>query len=184
MMNTDLIKNWFGADFYKLHPLLQKLHLAGGVLSGDVHVSYGQGIAGLIGKRLAKKMNLPEPGVHSFTVAILHDHEGMHWNRCFGKTKEIKSIFKPVGYKEQGYWMERLGAITMKLTVDIHNGGWYWRCIGISIYGFPLPLWLSPRLHAYKLIEQELYYFHVAFSLPGLGVLVAYEGLLQAKYQS
>jgi len=53
-----LVENWFGDEFDNLHPLLQQLHTDGGRLSGDVEISYGKGLAGIIGARLGKKMNL------------------------------------------------------------------------------------------------------------------------------
>jgi hypothetical protein len=44
--------------------------------------------------------------------------------------------------------------------------------------GKALPLWLLPRFSAYKRVVDGRYSFHVGFALPGLGELMAYEGLL------
>lgn len=178
MGKSALVKDWFGDEFYNLDPLLQHLHIHGGVLSGNVRVDYGRGVAGLIGKRLSRKMNLPEAGVHKLTVEISHHEDGLHWYRRFGKDNEVRSIFKPVGHKDSGYWEEITGPVTMKLTVDIKNGGWYWRCLNVRVFRCPLPLWLVPRLQAYKLVEQGQYRFSVEMSFNKLGRLVSYGGLL------
>ena len=55
-MQNDIVRDWFDSDFSDLDPLLQKLHVVGGELTGNIDISYGSGLAGLIGKRLAKKL--------------------------------------------------------------------------------------------------------------------------------
>ena len=180
-MPNMLVENWFGDEFDNLHPLLQQLHTDGGRLSGDVEISYGKGLAGIIGARLGKKMNLPNKGVHQLVVNISHDNDGLHWGRCFNHQALVESIFKPVGNIHQGYWVETTGPLTMKLTVDIKNGGWFWRCLKINFFGLPIPLWLIPQANAYKVIESDKYRFYVEFSLPILGSLVCYQGLLHAE---
>jgi hypothetical protein len=180
-MTNKLVKNWFGDQFSNLHPLLQKLHSDGGELVGDVEISYGKGLAGIIGGRLGKKMNLPREGVHQLTVSISHDVDGLHWWRRFDEQTVIKSLFKPVGDIEQGYWIETTGPLSMKLTVDIKNGGWFWRCLKVNFLGLPIPRWLIPHTNAYKIIENGKYRFYVEFSLPIIGSLVSYQGLLRAE---
>lgn len=180
-MPNVLVKNWFGDKFSNLHPLLQKLHTEGGRLTGDVEIYYGKGLAGVIGSRLAKKMNLPCEGTHQLVVSISHDNAGLHWGRCFDDQTLVKSLFKPVGHIEQGYWIETTGPLSMKLTVDINNGGWFWRCLKVNFLGFPIPRWLIPKTNAYKIIENGKYRFHVEFSLPIIGSLVSYQGLLRAE---
>jgi len=180
-MPNELVKNWFGDKFSHLHPLLQKLHIDGGKLAGDVQIQYGKGLAGFIGARLAKKMNLPNEGTHKLIVSISHDNDGLHWDRCFDDQALVKSLFKPVGYIEQGYWIETTGPLSMKLTVDINNGGWYWRCLKVNFLGLPIPRWLIPKTNAYKIIENGKYRFHVEFLFPIIGSLVSYQGLLRAE---
>lgn len=181
MKPNELVKYWFGGQFRHLHPLLQQLHIKGGQIVGDVDISYGKGLAGIIGARLAKKMNLPDKGVHQLVVSISHDKDGLHWSRRFNGETLVESLFKPVGNIEQGYWVETTGPLTMKLTVDIINGGWYWRCLKINFFGIPVPLWLVPHANAYKVIENDQYRFYVEFSLPVIDSLVCYQGLLRSK---
>ena len=179
-MPNQLVKNWFGNRFSDLHPLLQQLHLEGGALKGKVNISYGNGIAGILGQRLARKMTLPNAGEHELLVQISHDDEYLHWSRSFGNSNVVHSLFKPVGSVERGYWLETTGPVAMRLTVDVRNGGWYWRCLKVCLFGIPIPVWLVPESNAYKVIVNGRYKFHVSFSFPFFGELVRYEGMLDA----
>src|SRR5690349_20256630 len=55
---SAIVEEWFGSGFAELHPLLQLLHRKGGVLRGPVEVSFGQGLAGVVGRRLASRLRL------------------------------------------------------------------------------------------------------------------------------
>ncbi|MDH1261969.1 DUF4166 domain-containing protein [Pseudomonas sp. GD03944] len=180
-MHADVVKSWFGEQFNNLHPLLQELHVGGGQLSGDVRISFGTGMAGLIGRRLAKKMRFPGPGTHQLRITISHDIDGLFWKRSFNNQTPVTSLFKAVGNIESGYWLESTGPLEMKLTVDVVDGGWYWRCLSVRFLGMPVPKWLMPHTDAYKTIADDLYRFHVEFSLPIIGPLVSYEGLLELE---
>jgi len=175
---------WFADSFDQLHPLFQELHTNGGTLTGNVEIAYGRGIAGIIGKRLAKKMNIPVAGTHHLSVDIFHEDDGLHWNRCFNHQDQVYSLFQPNGQIGSGYWIEETGPLKMKLTVDIRDGGWHWRCLSVSFAGMPVPLWLIPEAVAYKRIKNGKYQFHVEFSLPLFGSLVRYNGLLEADGKS
>ena len=125
-MSTNLVKNWFGESFTKLHPKIQYIHLNGGSLRGNVNITFGKGLAGAIGKRLAKKLNIPNKNTCSLEVNIFHSPNGLHWNRCFDNQYEMQSIFKPVGHIKSGYWIEKTGLLTLHLNVEIKDGGWHW----------------------------------------------------------
>ena len=91
----------------------------------------------------------------------------------------MRSCFTPVGQWPQGCWHEKTGALQMRMAVDVIEGGWYWRPLGMKLHGMPLPVWLFPRAHAYKRIENGQYLFDVDFSVPLLGRILRYHGLLQ-----
>lgn len=182
-MRSALVSSWFGDKFSELDPKLQQLHIQGGELQGSVDLNYGKGLAGLIGQRLAKKMGLPKSGRNQLSVNISHKSEGLHWGRCFNDQERVTSTFKPVGTIEDGYWIEETGPITLHLTVDIKEGGWFWRCLKIKIKGISVPTWLLPKTTAYKKIENGKYRFFVGFTLPILGSLVSYQGLLEPNSQ-
>jgi hypothetical protein len=171
---------WFGEDFARLHPSLQALHREGGGLRGTVTIAAGQGLAGLLGRRMAQRLGIPTGAALSgFEVRIAHDAQAMRWERRFDDGRSLLSVFRPVGRYPDGYWLEDTGAVQLKLTVDIRDGGWYWRLLGASLHGVPLPRWLFPRTEAFKRIDANGgYRFAVAFALFPFGTLLRYEGVL------
>ena len=177
-MTSSVVKDWFEDEFFKLSPEIQSLHLNGGKLSGAIVVEYGNGVAGFLGRRLARILNIPSQGEHRFSVNISHHKDGLHWDRLFNESTEMKSVFEPVGTVKNGYWLERTGSLHIELTVEISRGGWYWKIVGYRMLGLKLPKWLFPKSEAYKYIENGKYRFYVAFSIPIIGKLVSYTGLL------
>ena len=61
------------------------------------------------------------------------------------------------------------------------EGGWHWRPLSATLGRLPLPIVLFPRAEAYKRIEAGRYRFVVAFTVPGLGMVLRYGGLLDAE---
>ena len=83
-MEGNSVTHWFGEHVTELHPLLQRLHREGGELTGEVEVRYGQGLAGLLGRRLAAKLGLPAASRRcEMHVDIRHSAAGLFWNRRF-----------------------------------------------------------------------------------------------------
>jgi hypothetical protein len=176
---SHLVRDWFGPGFAALHPQMQRLHLHGGRLRGGVDVMIPSGLAGVVGRRLARQLSVPvEPGHHLLEVSISHQADGLHWDRCFDRRTDMKSVFQPVGSLPDGHWLERTGPLHLRLTVDTPDGGWHWRCIGLRWRGLPLPVWLFPQSRASKRIENGRYRFEVGFAIPGLGTVLSYGGLL------
>lgn len=178
-MSSTLVSDWFGPKFSELHPLLQQLHTHGGVLSGTVEIIIPSGVSGYLGKLLAKKLSIPlNSRFHDFTVTISHHPDGLHWDRYFDRGISMNSVFCPKGQLPDGYWVESTGAIKLFLSVDVRNGGWFWRTLKIKVRNVRLPLWLFPSTIAYKTIENAKYKFFVGFSFPFLGTVLSYSGTL------
>lgn len=184
-MTTDtddtVASAWFGSNFTRLDPLLQSIHRHGGLLRGPVAVSFGHGLAGAMGRRIARRFGIPpEAGQHQLEVTISH-HDGLlHWDRRFDQGQRFPSTFLPLGHWPDGCWIEQTAAIALRLQVDIIDGGWYWRCIGAQRGRWHLPRWLLPRSEAFKRAEGGHYRFSVSFALPLLGEVLRYGGLLHA----
>lgn len=176
---------WFAGDFGRLHPLLQQLHTEGGVLQGPVDIALGRGLAGWIGRRLARKLGMPSGCARcQLQVTVAHRGRQLVWARRFtdaaGRSRDVVSVFEPHGHYPAGHWLERTGGLRFRLTVDVpdSDGSWHWRVLGAQLGGIPLPVGLFPRSSAYKRIEDGRYRFHVGFVMPGLGLLFSYSGLL------
>lgn len=178
-MSKILVADWFGNKFNDLHPMLQQLHINGGQLTGFVEVDIPKGVSGRLGVRLAGKVGVPTAGrMHKLVVTISHHADGLHWDRCFDDQSVMESIFKPIGTLADGYWIESSGPLRLYLTVEIKDGGWYWKCLKMTVRGLNLPLWLLPRTNAFKSIESGRYRFYVGFTLPFFGTILSYSGLL------
>jgi hypothetical protein len=177
---TSLVSDWFGAAYERLHPLLQQLHRhRASRLEGTVGMRFGRGLAGVLGRRLARRLGMPAvAGPQRLVVDVSHDATLMHWQRRFGDGHAVLSLFRPVGHFPDGHWVEDTGRIALTLQVDIAADGWDWRLVGARMRGKAVPLWLLPRFSAYKRVVDGRYSFHVGFALPVLGDLMAYEGLL------
>lgn len=180
--HSTQVRDWFGDDFAKLHPLLQHIHLHGGQLAGAIEIDIPGGLAGYVGRRLAQKLGVPSTGQHhSLRVHISHQEDGLHWGRCFDDQHYMLSILRPIGTRPNGYWIESTGPLKLFVTVDIVDGEWHWRCIKIQAFGVRLPLFLFPASKAFKRIENNQYRFFVGFSLPMLGQILSYGGLLHLQ---
>ena len=176
---STAVERWFGSQFAALHPQLQALHRHGGVLCGEVAIACGRGLAGWLGRRLARSMGLPlDRDRRGFEVRIAHEGESLIWSRRFAEGGEMRSVFTPVGAWPDGYWVERTGYIALHLGVDVIDGGWYWRARRAYLRGLRVPLWLLPRTRAGKRVEHGRYVFEVAFVVPGLGEVLRYGGEL------
>ena len=175
------VSRWFGPAFAHLHPQLQALHRRGGTLQGPLAIRFGRGLAGVVGRRLARKLGIPADGAaHRLHVAIRHADGLLHWDRRFDDGARFVSTFRPYGHWPDGGWIEETGAVSLRLQVDVVDGGWQWRCIGAQLGRRPVPLWLLPRTRAGKRIEAGDYRFDVSIALPLLGEVLGYGGLLRA----
>lgn len=174
---------WFGPQFERLHPALQRLHREGGALHGEIDLRLGRGLGGIVGRRLARRLGLPpRPGHYPFAVEIGHAGGSLLWTRRFGAGPAVVSRFVPQGRWPDGHWCEQQGPLTLELGVDLDAGGWQWRLRRLRLYGLPIPAWLAPRTTAGKRIVDGRYRFEVAFRLPWLGEVLRYNGDLLPSF--
>jgi hypothetical protein len=168
-----LVENWFGAAFAQLAPQLQALHGRGGALRGPCEVTFGKGLAGMVGKVLAKKLGIPHAaGAATLSVNIASDASGLLWSRSFNDGPAFVSHFEPVGHYPDGYWVERSGPVTLRFGVAIKHGAWHW---------LPRAGALLPRTIASKAFIDGNYVFCVAVNFPLLGTVLSYRGALSLR---
>ena len=178
----SVVSRWFGAEFERLHPLLQALHLHGGVLAGPIERALGRGLARPFGQAIARKLGIPlQAGQHTLRVEIGHRPDRLLWSRRFDNRQRMDSTFRPVGAWPDGMWLEQTGPVRLGLAVEVIDGGWYWRCRKAWLFGVRLPLALFPQSSAYKCIEDGRYRFQVTFTMPLLGEVLSYGGLLESQ---
>ncbi len=178
----NVVTRWFGSAFSQLHPLLQTLHRRGGVLRGDIAIDTGRGLAGLIGRRLARRLGMPvDRSRCGFEVQIAHEADALLWRRRFDNGSSMVSRFVPYDRFPTGSWTEQTGPLQLRLGVDVVDGGWHWRLREARWQGWRIPLALLPRSQAGKRIVDGRYAFEVDFRLPLLGSILRYGGLLDAQ---
>ncbi|MES2017926.1 MAG: DUF4166 domain-containing protein [Pseudomonadota bacterium] len=178
--SEPLVERWFGPAFALLHPQLQALHRNGGMLRGPVQLSFGAGLAGAVGRALARRLGMPDGAASvQLEVTIHGDADGLHWRRRFNDGPVFDSLFRPVGHFPDGHWIERSGMIALALQVAVCDGGWHWRQRRLWLAGVPLPAWLMPRTIARKDVLDGRYLFSVEIAFPLLGKVLAYRGALQ-----
>ncbi len=176
------VERWFAEGFERLHPRLRDLHRHGGELEGPVRIEYGRGLAGWLGRRIARRMGVP-PGrdTAQLRVRIGSDANVLHWHRVFDDAFDMRSTFVPVGHWPDGHWLESTGRLRLALAVESADGGWRWRTRATWWRGLRVPLAVLPRVSAGKRIDpDEGYVFDVGVRLPGIGLLFAYSGRLLA----
>jgi hypothetical protein len=177
----SVVRRWFGPQFRQLHPLLQELHLRGGSLRGEVEIRLGGGLAGWLGRRLARSIGVPvDRPRRGFEVEISHTKDALQWDRRFDDGTIMRSTFVPVGAWPDGYWYEMTSALQLRLTVDTAGGGWQWRPLRAYLYGVRLPLRLLAESRAGKRVEEGRYVFLVEFVVPLVGRVLSYGGQLQS----
>ena len=176
---STVVEEWFGEGFAQLHPLLQRLHREGGSLSGAVQVSFGRGLAGFLGKRLASRIGVPAvTGTHHLQVDIHSEGGVLHWGRSFNGQSQFNSKFQPIGHYPSGHWVEHSGHLSLMLGVEVKAGGWHWQHRKSALFGIPMPRSVLPTTLASKGIDGELYRFSVEVRAPVLGRLLGYSGTL------
>ena len=177
MQRRPTVEAWFGPAFALLHPQLQALHRGGRTLRGPVQLSFGSGLAGNVGKRLARRLGIPgAAGSAMLEVTIRSDHDGLHWSRRFDHGAAFNSVFQPVGSYPSGYWLERSSHIALRLGVALRDGGWHWQQRRLALCGIPVPRWLMPTTIASKTVIDGKYVFSVDIRFPLLGSVLAYRG--------
>ena len=173
------VEQWFGAHFADLHPLIRDLHRNGGTLRGRITVDFDNGLAGWVGRRLARRLGIAIDCAEQLLNVRIHDAaDGLHWDRQFNGTREFRSLFVPVGSYPHGHWIENSGALKLRLHVRIVAGGWHWMPAGAQLGPIALPPWMLGSTVAYKEIIEGCYNFQVKIRLPLLGTILRYGGLL------
>ncbi|WP_226642752.1 DUF4166 domain-containing protein [Microbulbifer variabilis] len=176
----NAVLDWFGPDFGKLNPLLQKLHTQGARLNDEVDIHFGYGVVGWISRRMVRKLGAPtRAGKVPFSVEIHHSSKALIWSRTFAYTHTVTSEFHPVKtYRQGGYWVESTGPIKIQLGVSTEGGNWQWLQRSVSLFRLPIPTIFWPKVSAGKAVVNGLYQFEVKISLPVLGFIFGYSGTL------
>ncbi len=167
----NVLKRHLGEQFSALSPLIQQAHIGKIRLEGKVYVRQGNTIA----RMLCRMLNMPDEGESvNLIVDGYHQQHSMRWNRCFDG-QLMKSNFQ-----EQGpFLIEYLGPLKLWLKLKVDDKGTLnYRLKQVSLCRVPIPAWLAPGLVAFESDQSGGYDFYVRISLPLVGKLIEYGGLI------
>lgn len=173
MIAAPLYRRLLGPAFAALPPLVAAMHdlRTDGGAEGEGHVARGSGpLAALAGA----VMGLPPAGAYPLRLSFAVDADGERWTRRFGR-----HVFASRQAMRDGLLAERFGPIALDFAASADADGLVLRLRRWRFAGVPLPLALAPRFSAREWQEGDRFRFAVEAALPGVGMVVRYEGWLR-----
>jgi hypothetical protein len=175
-MAAALFRSLLGADFEKLDRPVRWVHDGTArVLRGVVTVERG---LSLVAKVLGALTALPPVMTDAaLEVRIEPTGRGERWIRIFGASRPMCSSL----YRRGEYLTEELGPAVLRFHLRAQDDGLRWILARISVAGIPLPrrcFVVTAGCDA----RDGRYHFLVELALRGMGRIVKYEGLLDAKH--
>jgi hypothetical protein len=174
MSERSMYQAVLGPAYAELAPAVQAFHrLRGRVeLHGEVSIEPPRSpLARLIGRLLGSPRQAAQ-GPIRFELDAAPAAET--WTRHFpGRT--MRSHMRLV----EGGTRERLGAADLRFTLHAADGALVMQLRAMRFLGVPCPRWLLPRIVAQETGDaQGRLHFHVAASVPGVGLVTRYRGWL------
>lgn len=167
---SNLLKTCLGDEYEKLAPLIQVSHLGRTRLEGHADIQRGNPLAQI----LCLLTGMPRSAKNArFVVEGDHLPEGMRWNRLING-KPMNSWFA----LDKGLLVEKLGFIHMSMKLRVEESALIYTIVKTKILGIPIPSFLAPRVEAREEQVGNDYVFQVAVSLPLVGLLIKYAGVL------
>ncbi|MCK7614699.1 SDR family oxidoreductase [Roseibium sediminicola] len=146
--------------------------------TGEAKVTRG---GSFLSKLICRMVGFP-PQAERTPVAVTIERRGKAeiWQRNFGG-KVFKSVLSLRGAPGSGIVQERFGPIAFNIHLQQRHGRLAFpvgrgRCLAL-----PLPNWLIPLSEAWEQDDSGRFNFDVKISLPGIGMLVHYQGWLQPQ---
>lgn len=112
------------------------------------------------------------------SVEMSPERGGERWTRRFGG-KQFSSFQWPGTGRNDCLMMERFGIVTVALALVVEDGRLHlvprrWSCLGV-----PLPAVLLPRGNSFEMVRDDRFCFDVEIAAPLIGLIVAYDGVLE-----
>lgn len=170
-----LFQQALGAAFYSLAPALRQLHGVRGQAryAGTATIERG---SGPLARLCARLTHLPASASDLPTTVLFTADAGREiWRREFGSQRMQSTLV----YRD-GLLHEHLGAARLRFFLHARDGALWWQVDGVRVFGWlPLPARWFDRLVCREREWQGRYEFLVDLTLPVIGRIIRYEGLLQ-----
>ncbi len=174
-----LFRQILGAEFDRLAPQLQALHLAAdqGHWAGEAEVSRGNG---LFSKWIAGFFGFPPAGsAVAVKVGFTKEKDGSEvWVRQFAKAR-FQSHLRAGHGRKQHLVLERFGLITVALALVHREGKLYFNPRSWQFMGIPLPRFLLPSGGSFEQERDGRFHFDIVLAAPLIGPIVSYKGWLE-----
>ncbi len=166
----SILEVHMGANFKRLDPLLQKVHVGSVRLQGTVEVKRG----GVLARFICSIFRFPHENPSSkLRVDCEHSRDAMVWKRNFDGLK-MESNFRKQGV----YLVECLGPLAMSFKAIETNGALEYQFIKTKMFGIPIPAILSPQVEAMESEVDGKYCFSVKVKMFFIGMVISYGGTL------
>jgi hypothetical protein len=148
------------------------------VVSGRCAVQRGSSLPSTL---LATCFGFPAAGDDlPVTVRFTTGNDGETWTRTFGGKPFASRLRQGSGGAER-LLCECLGPFEFAQALVVDGGGLRLVMRRWSVFGVPLPLWFGPRSNSSATVLQGRYRFFVEISHPLTGLIVRYQGWLEAQ---
>jgi hypothetical protein len=173
-----LFRDLLGVDFECLPETVRRLHLAPLPRCFRGHATV-QAARSLGARWIARCTGLPlQSGTRPLAVTIEARDVGQRWTRDFPPRPMVSELTPHLGLLR-----ERLGLATLFFRLRADPQRLTWELVGVRLLGVPLPLAPFRGCTAYETTSDGRYQFFVRAALPGVGLLVEYEGWLDLDEQ-
>lgn len=172
VQSSALFRDLLASSFAQLPEAIQRVHRgpANVTLSGVCKVARGKGRLTALMAWIAR---LPPAGeAVPVTVTIERNNGSERWVRRFGEHQMISRLSQA-----NGQLCEALGPVRLVFNLQGTEQGIQWKPAHIQAFGIPLPRSCF-RFDIQEWVAQDRYSFDVRVALPGLGLLVHYQGWL------
>ncbi len=164
-----------GDRWHDLAETVRQLHAPGGVQAvGRFRIRRGNWLARILAARARLPAQSDGVDVRLLVTSLPHHEE---WVRLFGETP-----FGTLQWAVDDFLVERIGQCEVQFELEVIDGALHYRTRRVSLrWGslrLPLPRWLAPCVTASETAEGAILRIHVEVTLPAIGLLIAYDGVL------
>ncbi len=169
----SLYQDLLGAEYLKLPPVVQQMHMVNGEVHAAGTCSVDRG-SNPVSRFLATILGMPKSGtwipVH---VTFRREKDGEWLIRNYDG--QVFSTHQGAGSgADAGMLLEGFGPLRLVISLDLEGDALAFRLRSVRLFGLPLPHALWPKLKAYESEVDGWYISYVDIGLPFIGRLIRY----------
>ncbi|CUX26213.1 conserved hypothetical protein [Agrobacterium deltaense Zutra 3/1] len=176
--DVPLFRQLLGPAFDDLPLRLQELHDSKDARqwNGVAEIRRGQG---MLARMVSALVGFPQAGKQvPVSVTFTPEKGKERWTRNFGGRRFSSTQSAGMG-KDRYLLAERFGIVTVALALVLDGGRLALIPRRWHVLGVPLPGFLLPKGESFEFEESGRFCFDVEISLPFVGLVVAYKGMLE-----